>query len=111
VSKPLALCGLEKFSQGLAFLMTGLGLHMTQTAGLALASDRAPKDKRPRVVALLYVMFLVGMGLSALVIGYLLRDFSNIRLIRVVQGAALFGFIINLIAMWKQENIKPMSKA
>jgi len=95
---------------GLAFLMTGLGLHMTQTAGLALASDRAPKDKRPRVVALLYVMFLVGMGLSALVIGYLLRDFSNIRLIRVVQGAALFGFIINLIAMWKQENIKPMSK-
>ena len=95
---------------GLAFLMTGIGLHMTQTAGLALACDRAPKDKRPRVVALLYVMFLFGMGLSALVIGYLLRDFSNLRLIRVVQGAALFGFIINLIAMWKQENVIPMSK-
>ena len=95
---------------GLAFLMTGIGLHMTQTAGLALASDRAPKDKRPRVVALLYVMFLVGMGLSALVIGYLLRDFSNLRLIRVVQGAALFGFIINLIAMWRQESVSPMSK-
>ena len=95
---------------GLAFLMTGIGLHMTQTAGLALASDRAPKDKRPRVVALLYVMFLVGMGLSALVIGYLLRDFSNLRLIRVVQGAALFGLIINLIAMWRQESVNPMSK-
>ena len=95
---------------GLAFLMTGIGLHMTQTAGLALATDRAPKDKRPRVVALLYVMFLVGMGLSALVIGYLLRDFSNLRLIRVVQGAALFGFIINLIAMWRQESVNPMSK-
>ncbi|WP_309665259.1 PucC family protein, partial [Tabrizicola sp.] len=26
---------------GIAFLMTGIGLHMTQTAGLALASDRA----------------------------------------------------------------------
>ena len=26
---------------GLAFLMTGVGMHMTQTAGLALASDRA----------------------------------------------------------------------
>ena len=95
----------------LAFLMTGIGLHMTQTAGLALASDRAPKEKRPRVVALLYVMFLVGMGFSALVIGYLLKDFSNLRLIRVVQGAALFGFIINLIAMWRQENVKPMSKS
>tara|TARA_Y100001933_G_scaffold235284_1_gene256300 strand:- start:1983 stop:2870 length:888 start_codon:yes stop_codon:yes gene_type:complete len=50
------------------------------------------------------------MGFSALVIGYLLKDFSNLRLIRVVQGAALFGFIINLIAMWRQENVKPMSK-
>jgi BCD family chlorophyll transporter-like MFS transporter len=42
-----------------AFLMTGLGLHMTQTAGLALASDLADEETRPRVVALLYVMFLV----------------------------------------------------
>ncbi|MEO0865278.1 MAG: PucC family protein, partial [Pseudomonadota bacterium] len=48
----------------MAFLMTGLGLHMTQTAGLALASDRASEETRPRVVALLYVMFLVGMGVS-----------------------------------------------
>ncbi|NCX53542.1 MAG: MFS transporter [Rhodobacterales bacterium] len=95
---------------GLAFLMTGLGLHMTQTAGLALASDRAPKDKRPRVVALLYVMFLLGMGLSALIIGYLLKDFSNLRLIRVVQGAALFGLVLNLVALWKQEHVKPMPK-
>ena len=49
----------------LAFLMTGLGMHMTQTAGLALACDRATEETRPRVVALLYVMFLVGMGVSA----------------------------------------------
>ena len=32
----------------LAFVMTGLGLHMTQTVGLALASDRASEDTRPR---------------------------------------------------------------
>ena len=62
----------------LAFLMTGLGLHMTQTAGLALASDRATEETRPRVVALLYVMYLLGMGLSALLIGWLLRDFTNV---------------------------------
>ncbi|MEL6103145.1 MAG: PucC family protein [Pseudomonadota bacterium] len=95
----------------LAFLMTGLGLHMTQTAGLALASDRATDETRPRVVALLYVMFLVGMGVSALVIGGLLADFSNLRLIRVVQGAAVAGLLLNLVALWKQENVRPMSKA
>jgi hypothetical protein len=34
-----------------------LGMHMTQTAGLALAADRATEETRPQVVALLYVMF------------------------------------------------------
>ena len=61
---------------GLAFLMTGLGMHMTQTAGLALAADRATDETRPRVVALLYVMLLVGMGVSAVIIGYMLRRFT-----------------------------------
>ena len=95
----------------LAFLMTGLGLHMTQTAGLALASDRADDETRPRVVALLYVMFLIGMGISAVVIGWLLKDFSQLRLIRVVQGTALVTLGLNLVALGKQESVNPMSKA
>ena len=95
----------------LAFLMTGLGLHMTQTAGLALASDRASDETRPRVVALLYVMFLIGMGVSAVIVGFLLRDFSNLRLLQVVQGAAVVTVVLNLIALWKQEKVRPKSKA
>lgn len=94
----------------LAFLMTGLGLHMTQTAGLALAADQATEETRPRVVALLYVMFLLGMGVSAIVIGWLLRDYNNILLIQVVQGAAVAGLLINLFALWKQERVRPMSR-
>jgi len=95
----------------LAFLMTGLGLHMTQTAGLALASDRATDETRHRVVALLYVMFLVGMGISSIVIGWLLRDFNPLTLIRVVQGTALVTLFLVLVALWKQEPMNPMSKA
>lgn len=94
----------------LAFLMTGLGLHMTQTAGLALASDRSSDETRPRVVALLYVMFLIGMGVSAVIIGALLQNFSALRLIQVVQGAAVVTVVLNLIALWKQETVRPMSK-
>ena len=94
-----------------AFLMTGLGLHMTQTAGLALASDLATEETRPRVVALLYVMFLIGMAISAVVIGALLADFSKLRLIQVVQGAAVATLVLNLVALWRQERVKPMTKA
>ncbi|MEM9198769.1 MAG: PucC family protein [Pseudomonadota bacterium] len=95
----------------LAFLMTGLGMHMTQTAGLALASDRASEETRPRVVALLYVMFLLGMAVSAVVIGWLLAEFSALRLIQVVQGAAVATLVINVIALWKQEQVRPMTLA
>ena len=94
----------------LAFLMTGFGLHMTQTAGLALAADRADDKTRPRVVSLLYLMFLFGMGLSAVIIGSLLVNFSQFRLIQVVQGAAVVTLVLNLIAMWKQEKMLPQTR-
>ncbi len=91
----------------LAFLLVGAGLHTTQTAGLALATDIAPPDARPRVVALLYVMLMVGMLLSALGFGALLTDFKQVRLIQVIQGAALLTMVLNLIALWKQEARNP----
>lgn len=95
----------------LAFLMTGLGMHMTQTAGLALASDRATDETRPRVVAVLYIMYLLGMGLAAVVVGWLLRDFDPILLVRVVQGCGLATLVLNVVALWKQERIRPQTRA
>ena len=90
-------------ASALAFLLTGAGLHMTQTAGLALATDLADADKRPRAVAMLYVMLLAGMMIAALVIGRILVDFSATRLVQVIQGAAVLTFLLNLVALWKQE--------
>jgi MFS transporter, BCD family, chlorophyll transporter len=87
----------------LAFLLTGAGMHVTQTAGLALATDIAPEDKRPRVVALLYVMLLVGMMLAAFTIGNLLLGFTATKLVQVIQGAAVLTIVLNVIALWKQE--------
>lgn len=91
----------------LAFLLVGAGLHTTQTAGLALATDLAPESSRPRVVAFLYVMSLFGMVGSALAFGALLAEFGQIRLIQVIQGAALTTFVLNVIALWKQEPRRP----
>jgi len=91
----------------LAFLLLGAGLQTTQTAGLALATDIAPEASRPRVIALLYVMLLVGLAGGAFVLGIALRDFSQIRLIQVVQGAALTTIVLNGISLWKQEPRRP----
>lgn len=96
---------------GLAFLLVGAGLHTTQTAGLALAGDLAPEQARPRVVALLYVMLLIGMVGSSLLFGWLLAEFSQIRLIQVIQGAALITMVLNIVALWKQEPRNPRATA
>ena len=90
-----------------AFLLVGIGLHTTQTAGLALATDLAPEEVRPRVVAFLYVMLLVGMVGSAFAFGTLLADFDQVRMIKVIQGAAVVTMVANILALWKQEARDP----
>lgn len=91
----------------LAFLLVGAGLHTTQTAGLALATDLAPEATRPRVVALMFVMLLVGMTAASVAFGLLLTPFGPLRLVQVVQGAAVVTIVLNGIALWKQEARNP----
>jgi MFS transporter, BCD family, chlorophyll transporter len=87
----------------LAFLLVGIGMHTVQTVGLALATDLAPVEDRPKVVGLMYVMMLFGMLASALTFGWLLSDFSNGRLVQVIQASAVVTLLLNGIAIWKQE--------
>ncbi|MEO0435409.1 MAG: MFS transporter [Pseudomonadota bacterium] len=91
----------------LAFLLVGAGMHTSQTAGLALASDLATEKTRPSVVALLYIMLLLGTIGSAIVFAFLLSDFSHLRLIQVIQGAAAATLALNLVALWRQETLRP----
>jgi BCD family chlorophyll transporter-like MFS transporter len=88
---------------GLAFLLVGAGVHITQTAGLALATDLTTEAAQPKVVGLMYVAQLVGMIVSALVFGVLLEDFSPARLIQVIQGSAVVTIALNMLALWHQE--------
>jgi BCD family chlorophyll transporter-like MFS transporter len=92
---------------GLAFLLVGAGLHTTQTVGLALATDLAPPESHPRVVALMCMMLLLGMIGGALTYGALLAHFSEVRLIQVIQGTALATMVLNVAALWKQEARDP----
>ncbi len=96
-----------QIGSAVAFLLVGAGAHTTQTAGLALATDLAPAAARPRVVALLYLMLLTGMVVSAIGFGAMLQPFSNTRLVQVVQSAALLTVALNIVALWKQEARNP----
>ena len=98
---------LGHFGAGLAFLVVGAGVHVTQTAGLALATDLTTEEAQPKVVGLMYVAQLSGMVVSALIFGALLADFSPARLIQVIQGSAVVTVALNILALWKQETRRP----
>jgi BCD family chlorophyll transporter-like MFS transporter len=87
----------------LAFLLVGAGLHTVQTVGLALATDIAPEESRPKVVGLMYVMLLFGMIGSAIGFGAFLSDFTQGHLIQVIQGSAVMTVVLNAFALWKME--------
>ncbi len=93
----------SRFGAALAFVLVGIGMQVTQTAGLALATDLATPETRPRVVALMYTMLLLGLVSSGMLFGWLLADFSPLRLVQVVQGSAVVVALLNLNALWKQE--------
>jgi BCD family chlorophyll transporter-like MFS transporter len=96
-----------QIASALAFLLVGAGLQTTQTAGLALATDLAPDHTRPRVIALMYVMLLLGMVASGIAFGLLLAHFTQLQLVKVIQGAACITMVLNSIALWKQEARNP----
>jgi MFS transporter, BCD family, chlorophyll transporter len=90
----------------LAFLLVGAGLHTTQTVGLALATDQAAPEQRPKVVGLMYVMLLLGTIVSALAFGHFLETFNPGRLVQVIQASAVATIILNAVALWKQEPLR-----
>ena len=96
---------------GFAFLVVGVGLQTAQTAGLALATDQASDETRPRVVALMYVMLLLGMVGSGFAFSVLLAEFTPQRLVQVVQGCAVVTLLLNAVALWQQEGRDPARAA
>ena len=96
---------------GLSFLLVGIGLQTSQTAGLALATDLADEATRPRVVALMYVMLLLGMVGSSFAFSLMLEDFTPKKMIQVVQGHAVLTLVLNAVALWKQEARDPIRAA
>jgi BCD family chlorophyll transporter-like MFS transporter len=63
------------------------------------------------VVALMYVMLLLGTVLGSLGYSLLLADFSPQRLVQVVQGTAMAVLVLNAFALWKQEPRDPQRAA
>jgi MFS transporter, BCD family, chlorophyll transporter len=55
----------------------------------------------------MYLMMLLGTLIAALVLETALRDFTEIKLVQVIQATAVFTVVCNLVSLWKQEARQP----
>lgn len=89
------------------FLAYGIGSNIVETIYLAMVSDITPPKERGRVLAVLWVMLVMGTIVSAIIISNLLENYSNVRLVQVMQGSATVFMFLTFLALWGQERLKP----
>lgn len=91
----------------LIFLAYGVGVNIVETAYLALVSDLTPPQERGRVLAVLWMMLILGTVVSSLLLGNLLLDYSDERLIAILKGSALVFLLLTVVSLWGQERLRP----
>lgn len=94
----------------LIFLAYGIGVNTVETIYLALVSDLTPPGERGRVLAVLWIMLVLGTIVSSLIMGQLLQSYNHLRLIQVMQGSASVFIGLTLLALLNQEKLRPDGK-
>lgn len=90
----------------LIFLAYGVGVNIVETSYLALVSDLTPPAERGRVLAVLWMLLVLGTVVSSVLLGGLLLDYSDLKLIAVLKSSALAFILLACISLWKQERLK-----
>ncbi len=91
----------------LIFLAYGIGVNIVETAYLALVSDLTPPAERGRVLAVLWMMLVLGTIVSSVLLGGLLAEYSDEKLIAILKSSALVFLILSFLSLWKQERLRP----
>ncbi len=89
------------------FLAYGIGVNIVETTYLALVSDITPQHERGRVLAVLWMMLVLGTIISSIAIGALLTTYSHFMLIRVMQGSAAIFIVLTVVSLLGRERLRP----
>lgn len=91
----------------LIFLAYGIGVNIVETVYLALVSDITEPKQRGQVLAVLWIMLVLGTVVSSVIMGQLLVNYDHMRLIQVMQGSAVIFIALTFVALYNQERLKP----
>ncbi|MCS6839605.1 MAG: BCD family MFS transporter [Roseiflexus sp.] len=89
------------------FLAYGIGVNIVETAYLALVSDITPPRERGKVLAVLWMMLVIGTIVSSIIIGAILENYSPVLLIQVMQSSAVIFAVLAAISVLGRERLRP----
>ncbi len=87
-----------------AYIAIGAGVGAAGTSNLVLLTKRVDPSRRAIAATIMWVMMILGFGLSAGVVGHFLQPYSPDRLVRVYALAGAAAFVLALLAVWNVES-------
>ena len=89
------------------FLLYGIGVNIVETTYLALVSDITEPQERGKILAILWLMLVIGTVMGSLFVGLSLTTYSTGALIRVMQGSSFIFMVCMVLSIIKQEKLRP----
>ncbi len=83
-----------------AFTLVGLGVGSAGTSLLVLMAKQVAPARRPAAATILWVLMIMGIAVTATLVGKLLHPFSLGTLVRVACEVAAGAFLLATAAVW-----------
>jgi BCD family chlorophyll transporter-like MFS transporter len=89
------------------FLVYGVGVNIVETTYLALVSDITEDHERGKILAILWLMLVIGTVVGSLIVGFSLITYSTGALISVMQSSAFVFMVCMVLSLIQQEKLRP----
>ena len=89
------------------FLLYGVGVNIVETTYLAMVSDNTEPEDRGKILAILWLMLVIGTVAGSLFIGFTLIDYSLGTLISAMQLSAFIFVVCMVLSLIRQEKLRP----
>jgi BCD family chlorophyll transporter-like MFS transporter len=86
-----------------AYVAVGAGVAAAGTSNLVLLTKRIEPARRATAATVMWIMMILGFGLSAGLAGHFLQPYSPPRLVLVYAIAAVSAFALTVLAVWNVE--------
>lgn len=83
-----------------AYTLIGLGVGASGTSLLALLATATAPRRRPLAATITWLMMILGIAVTAIVVGQLLDPYTPMRLMQIVTVVCVGAVLLTMLAAW-----------